>query len=95
MHACVSLSAVAMVVTGSRSGQDNGYMLVAGTFLSLMSVCMMVYAYRVFVWRATRISERMGGRADDPIGPAVLSGGVLIAMLTCASILVTTGPKYP
>ena len=80
MHACVSLASVAMVVTSAADRRSPGW-LIAGTILSILSIFMMIYAYRVFVWRSEQIGARNRSRADDQIGPAILAGGVLLAML--------------
>lgn len=80
MHACISLAAVAMLVTASVD-RNSPTMLAFGTALSLLSIFMMVYAYRVFLWRTGMIRARNGSRADDHVGPAVLAGGVLLAVV--------------
>mmetsp|Transcript_70009 Transcript_70009/g.155997 ORF Transcript_70009/g.155997 Transcript_70009/m.155997 type:complete len:113 (+) Transcript_70009:100-438(+) len=79
MHACVSLAAVSMVVTSS-SDRSSPTWMACGTALSIIAIFMMIYAYRVFLWRSSMIRLRNGSQADDPIGPAVLAGGVLLAL---------------
>ena len=79
MHACVSLAAVAMVVTSSAERQSLTW-LVCGTVLSVTAICMMIYAYRVFLWRSGMIAARNGAGAHNYLGPAVLTGGVLLAI---------------
>ena len=84
MHACVSLASVAMVVTAAGDRSSPMWM-VGGTILSILSIVMMGYAYRTFLWRAGEIGARSNtGQAHDPVGPAVLAGGVLLALLVCA-----------
>ena len=45
----------------------------------------MAYAYWTFNWRTTRIAARNGQRADDPIGPTLLSGVLIAAMIAAAA----------
>lgn len=59
--------------------------LVAGIILSLASIGLMAYAYWTFNWRTTRIAARNGQRADDPIGPTLLSGVLIAAMIAAAA----------
>tara|TARA_B100000768_G_C10909929_1_gene221190 strand:+ start:23 stop:298 length:276 start_codon:yes stop_codon:yes gene_type:complete len=89
MHACVTLASVAMALTAASSAQTP-YSLAAGIILSFASIGLMGYAYWTFNWRASRIAERAGKRADDPLGPALLSGVLIAAMIAAA---VCTLPK--
>lgn len=89
MHACVSLAAVAMVVTSA--GGHSHLLLGSGTVLSFVSVGLMVYAYRTFVWRSRQISERRGGPTDDPRGPMLLASGMMLAMAVCLGVVLHKG----
>ena len=84
MHACVTLASVAMALTAA-SNATTPLRLAAGIILSLASIGLMAYAYWTFNWRATRIAARSGQRADDPIGPTLLSGVLIAAMIAAAA----------
>ncbi len=90
MHACVSLATIAMVTT-SAGGPAGAFLLVIGSVFSLLSVGLMVYAYRTFLWRADRIRERVGGRTDDPKGPTFLSAAMLLAIALCVCVTIDRG----
>ena len=79
------------MVTTSVGGTTAPLMLAAGTLLSVISVALMVYAYRTFVWRANRIRERLGGRTDDPTGPSLLAGAMLLAIAICIGVIINRG----
>ncbi|KAL1529676.1 hypothetical protein AB1Y20_000616 [Prymnesium parvum] len=80
MHAGVSLASVAMVVTAAGNRSSVAW-LVSGTFLSILSIFLMCYAYRTFLWRAEQIGSRDQSPADDRLGPAILAGSLLLAIL--------------
>ena len=89
MHACVTLASIAIALTAASSA-ETPYSLAAGIILSFASIGLMGYAYWTFNWRASRIAERAGKRADDPLGPALLSTVLIAAMIAAA---VCTLPK--
>jgi len=84
MHACVTLASVAMALTAT-SNAETPFSLAAGIILSLASIGLMAYAYWTFNWRASRIAARSGQRADDPLGPAMLAGVLIAAMVAAAA----------
>ena len=90
MHACVSLATVAMITT-SAGGTSSPLMLASGSVLSLVAVALMVYAYKTFLWRGGRIRERLGGRTDDPTGPTILSGAIMLAIAICVGVVLQRG----
>uniref|UniRef100_A0A7S0J3U3 DUF202 domain-containing protein n=1 Tax=Calcidiscus leptoporus TaxID=127549 RepID=A0A7S0J3U3_9EUKA len=91
LHTCLTLTSIGLVLTAA-SDSTSPIMLTAGVILSIVSVALMWYAYRVFLWRMDRISSRAGERADDPIGPLLISGA-LVAALT-ATAIVTLSSTY-
>ena len=72
-----------MALTAS-SDATTPFRLAGGIVLSLASIGLMGYAYWTFVWRAGRISQRSYQRADDPVGPALLAGVLIAAMIASA-----------
>lgn len=90
MHACVTLATVAMITT-SAGGTSSPLLLASGTVLSLISVGLMIYAYKTFLWRGGHIRERLGGRTDDPIGPTILAGCILLAIAISLGVVLQRG----
>ena len=81
----MTLAAIGMVLT-SASDENSPVMLVLGVILSLVAVGLMWYAYRVFLWRMERIGSRASERADDPLGPMLISGSLLVALICSAGV---------
>mmetsp|Transcript_20781 Transcript_20781/g.67283 ORF Transcript_20781/g.67283 Transcript_20781/m.67283 type:complete len:120 (+) Transcript_20781:44-403(+) len=85
LHACLTLASVGMVFTSSAD-VDSPVLLGLGVSLSAVALFLMWYAYRTFLWRMARIRSRAAQRADDPIGPIVISASVVLA-LGCSAVL--------
>jgi len=83
LHACLTLASAGMVIT-SASGADSPLLLCLGLSLSVVALFLMWYAYRTFLWRMSRIRSRAAERADDPIGPIVISASVVVALASSA-----------
>ncbi|EOD06609.1 hypothetical protein EMIHUDRAFT_448824 [Emiliania huxleyi CCMP1516] len=85
LHACLTLASVGMVLT-SAADRDNPMLLCIGVALSGVSLFLMWYAYRTFLWRMARIRSRAAERADDPVGPIVISASVVVALAASAML---------
>uniref|UniRef100_A0A7S0PWI6 DUF202 domain-containing protein n=1 Tax=Coccolithus braarudii TaxID=221442 RepID=A0A7S0PWI6_9EUKA len=89
LHTCLTLTSIGLVMTAASDSQSP-LMLSVGVALSVVSVALMWYAYRIFLWRIERISARTGERADDPIGPILISGALVAALLGTAVMTIAT-----
>ena len=77
MHACVMIASIAMAIIATAT-RAQPVMLWFGAVLSLCAVVLIAYAYRTFSWRASELAARRGERIDDPLGPMLLSGALLV-----------------
>lgn len=85
-HLCTLLSSTSMAVTSSaRIGETSGLAAYAssglGWGLSLVALALLAYAHHTYHWRAARIIYQADQRCDDPLGPQVLAGALLVALV--------------
>ena len=57
-----------------------------------LGFCM--YAIHVFLWRADRIKTRVPGRWDDPRGPMILGGSLIVILAVNFTVRLVQIIKY-
>ena len=77
MHSCIMIAFIAMAIIATAT-RAQPLMLWFGAGLSIVAVALIAYAYRTFSWRAAELTARRGERVDDPLGPMLLSGALLV-----------------
>jgi len=80
LHAGITLYSIASaILVFSEDGASWAHWYAMALLPIALGFCM--YALHVFLWRADRIKTRIPGRWDDPRGPYVL-GGLLVIVLS-------------
>jgi len=77
------LSAALLIITLASGIMTVGYKgQIIGTVFYPVGFGIIAYALGMFHWRRVKISARDGGRFDDSIGPNIIAGALLLAMIT-------------
>jgi len=81
LHAGITLYTIASGILVFSADNDSGWAQFYAMALLPVSLGFCMYALHVFLWRADRIKTRIPGRWDDPRGPYIL-GGLLVIILS-------------
>jgi len=81
LHAGITLYTIASGILVFSEDTDAGWAQFYAMALLPISLGFCMYALHVFLWRADRIKTRIPGRWDDPRGPYIL-GGLLVIVLS-------------
>lgn len=80
LHAGITLYAISSGMLAFSSNEEGNWAEWYAMILMPVALGFCVYALHVFLWRADRIKTRIPGRWDDPRGPYIL-GGFLVMVL--------------
>lgn len=80
LHSGVTLYTIASGILAFSEDSDESWAHWYALFLLPISLGFCLYALHVFLWRADRIKTRVPGRWDDPRGPMLLGGTVVIVL---------------
>ena len=82
-HVCSLVSSTAVTITSNPIAMQNASpltTLIAGGSLTCIALALLSYAHATYFWRANAIVNRGDKRVDDPVGPPLLAGALLIAL---------------
>ena len=94
LHQAVTLQTIASGILVFASRQEESWADWYALALLPISLGFCVYAIYVFLWRVDRIKTRVPGRWDDPRGPMILGGSLVLVLAInfCAKLSVIS--KY-
>ena len=81
LHQGITLYSIASGILAFASKGEESWAHWYAMALLPVSLGFCVYALHVFLWRADRIKSRVPGRWDDPRGPMILGGSLVLIMV--------------
>lgn len=88
LHNGVMLYTIASGIFAYAVSMEQEWAVYYGLSLLPVALGFCVYALRTFLWRAERMRIRIPGRWDDPRGPLIIGGALLIILIVnfCAKV---------
>jgi len=80
LHYAVVLSSIASAVLSMSEAPGEEWRQWYAMAMLPISLCFVVYALHIFLWRQDQIKNRIPARWDDPMGPLIL-GSLVVAVL--------------
>jgi len=83
LHSAATLSTIAAGILAFSSDAEPSMQWVEWYAMALLplSLGFCYYAMRTYIWRSNRIKTRVPGRWDDPRGPVLLGGALIIILI--------------
>lgn len=86
LHAGITLYTISSAMLAFSSQEGGQWAEWYAMILMPISLCFCIYALHVFLWRADRIKSRIPGRWDDPRGPYILGGFLVLVLVLNLSL---------